>query len=175
MADSRPPLFFFPFISPFTLRSSGHARCILTGLAPGILRAEQEKKMSKGNVNKVILVGHIGADPELRFTAKGNPVATLSLATNRDFKNAEGATVSETHWHRATVWGKRAEFCAKYLVKGSRVFLEGELQMKSWTDKEGITRKSAEILVDNVQFMGGTRREMAGAPAGVSEISAYAQ
>lgn len=117
--------------------------------------------MSKGNVNKIILLGNLGHDPELRYTAKGNPVLSLSLATNRDFKNAAGEIQSETHWHKATVWGKRAESCAKYLVKGSRIYVEGELQMKNWTDKEGITRKSAEIMVDDLRFLGGTRRDLA--------------
>lgn len=112
---------------------------------------------SKGNVNKVILVGHLGQDPELRHTAKGNPVLNLSIATNRDVTNADGEKKEETVWHRATVWGKRAESCAKYLSKGSRVYLEGLLQMKSWTDKDGNARKSAEVMVDDIKFLGGGR------------------
>lgn len=115
--------------------------------------------MSNGNVNKIILVGDLGHDPELRYTPKGNAVLTLSLATSRNFKNAAGEDRKETHWHKATVWGKRAESCARYLVKGSRVFIEGELHMKSWTDKDGNPRKSAEIFVDDLRFMGGTRKE----------------
>ena len=115
-----------------------------------------------GNVNKIILLGNLGHDPELRYTAKGNPVVTLSIATNRDFKNQDGEKKTETHWHRATVWGKRAETCAKYLVKGSRIFLEGELHMKSWTDKDGIARKSTEILVDDVRFLGGSKKNESG-------------
>ncbi len=99
--------------------------------------------MSNGNVNKIILVGNLGKDPELRFTAKGNPVLSLSLATTRQFKTAEGESKKETSWHKATVWGKQAEACAKYLTKGSRVYVEGELLMQSWTDKDGLTRKSA--------------------------------
>jgi len=114
--------------------------------------------MSKGNVNKVILVGHVGQDPELRHTAKGSAVLSLSVATNRDIKTADGLTKEETHWHRATVWGKRAESCAKYLSKGSRVYVEGILQMKSWTDKDGQNRKSTEILVDEIKFLGGGSR-----------------
>ena len=119
----------------------------------------------------------IAADPEqaYRYTAKGNPVLTLSLATNHDIKTAEGERKSETYWHKATVWGKRAETCAKYLVKGSRVYVEGELQMKSWTDKDGITRKSAEIFVDDLRFMDGTRREGAGAPRELQEAPSLAQ
>lgn len=114
--------------------------------------------MSSQNVNKVILVGHLGQNPDLRYTAKGNPVATLSLATNKEIKTADGLTREETHWHKATLWGKRAEVCAKYLTKGSRVYLEGELQMKTWTDKEGSARKSAEILVDDIKFLGGSHQ-----------------
>lgn len=114
--------------------------------------------MSKGNVNKIILVGNIGQDPELRHTAKGNAVVTLSVATNHERKNKDGTEVKETHWHRATVWGKQAENCAKYLSKGSRVYLEGVLQMKNWTDKDGNTRKSAEIMVDEIKFLGGGTR-----------------
>jgi single-strand DNA-binding protein len=131
--------------------------------------------MSKGNVNKIILLGNIGHDPELRYTAKGNPVLTLSVATNRDYKSAEGEQRHETHWHKATVWGKRAETCAKYLVKGSRIYLEGELQMKNWTDKDGNPRKTAEILVDDLRFLGGTRRELTGSPAEHLEVPALAQ
>ena len=111
--------------------------------------------MSRGNVNKVILVGYLGQHPELRQTAKGNSVMNLSIATSRDLKNAEGEVRTETSWHRATLWGKRAENCAKYLTKGSRVYLEGVLQMKNWVDKEGNNRKSAEIEVDSIQFLGG--------------------
>lgn len=114
--------------------------------------------MSNSNVNKIILVGHLGQNPDLRYTAKGNPVITLSLATNKESKTADGVKRSETQWHRATIWGKKAETCAKYLTKGSRVYLEGELQMKSWTDKEGSVKKSAEILVDEIKFLGGSNR-----------------
>jgi single-strand DNA-binding protein len=114
--------------------------------------------MSKGNVNKIILVGQIGHDPELRYTAKGNAVMSLSVATNREVKNADGSLRKETSWHKATVWGKRAEACAKYLSKGSRVYLEGVLQMKNWTDKDGNARKSAEVMVDEIKFLGGGSR-----------------
>lgn len=107
------------------------------------------------NINKVILVGNLGQNPELRHTPKGNAVATLSIATNRDFKTAEGERKKETYWHRAVVWGKRAEVCAKYLTKGSRVYVEGELRMKPWKDKEGKPRTMAEISVSEVRFLGG--------------------
>ena len=110
------------------------------------------------NMNKVILMGNLGRDPELRHTAKGNPVVNLSLATTRWKKNEAGESTPETEWHRAIVWGKRAESCAQFLTKGSRVFLEGTIQSRSWEDKEGKQRRTSEILVDRIQFMGsGTR------------------
>ena len=121
--------------------------------------------MSRDNVNKVILVGHLGQTPDLRYTAKGNPVLTLSLATNREFKTADGEKKKETAWHKATVWGKRAENCAKFLTKGSRVYVEGELRMPSYTDKDGVVRKAPEINVDDIRFLGG------GVPSGMKAES----
>ncbi|RZA08080.1 MAG: single-stranded DNA-binding protein [Proteobacteria bacterium] len=114
--------------------------------------------MPSQNVNKIILIGNLGHDPELRKTPKGHSVLTLNVATNRDVKKANGEHLSEVHWHRATLWGKMAEVCAANAVRGSRVFLEGELLMKSYTDKDGISRKSAEIWVDQFRFLGGGRR-----------------
>jgi single-strand DNA-binding protein len=109
------------------------------------------------NVNKVILVGHLGQTPVLNHTAKGTPVLNLSVATNREFKDAQGIEQKEVTWHRATVWGKQAESCAKYLTCGSRVFLEGELRVKTWTDKDGQERKTTEVNVNEVKFLGGAR------------------
>ncbi len=106
------------------------------------------------NLNRIFLVGNLGHTPELIKTEKGNSVVHLSIATHKNIKTAEGEAKKETYWHRATVWGKSAEACAKYLTKGASVFVEGELQMKDWQDKEGIKRKSAEIYVDNIQFLG---------------------
>ncbi len=114
--------------------------------------------MANANVNKVILVGNLGHNPELRYTSKGNAVLSFSLATTRDFKLANGDKKEETYWHRATVWGKRAEVCNTHLQKGSRVFIEGILQSKSWTDKEGHSHKSSEILVEDIKFLGGKPR-----------------
>ncbi len=107
------------------------------------------------NVNKVILVGQLGQDPELRHTAKGNAVLTISVATNKDIKSAEGEKKKQTQWHKAVVWGKQAEVCAKYLTKGSRIYLEGELRTQKWEDKDGIERKTAEISVADIRFLGG--------------------
>ncbi len=113
--------------------------------------------MSRSNVNRIILVGNLGRDPEKRVTPKGNSVVTLSIATNRRRKTPDGNEVEETSWHKATVWGRTADACAQYLIKGSKVYLEGELKMKDWKDKEGNSRRSHEVMVDSIQFLGGTK------------------
>lgn len=110
------------------------------------------------NVNKVILVGNLGQDPELRHTTKGSAVVSLSLATTRGFKLANGDQKEETCWHRANVWGRRAEICAKHLKRGSRVYVSGILQEKSWTDKSGNSRKSMEVFVEEIKFLGWPAR-----------------
>jgi single-strand DNA-binding protein len=129
--------------------------------------------MSKNNVNKVIVVGNLGRKPEVRYTEKGNAVATLSLATSRGMKNANGETEQKTFWHRATVWGKQAESCAKFLTTGASVYVEGDLVMKDWVDKEGRPRQTTEILVDNIRFLTMGRREQA-APAGTEAAQSSA-
>ena len=114
--------------------------------------------MSQRNVNKVIIIGNVGADPELRYTAKGNAVVNLSIATNREIAHADGSKTNQTDWHKAVLWGKRAEICAKYLSKGERIYLEGAMQMKNWTDQEGTVHKSPEILVDDIKFLGKNQK-----------------
>lgn len=113
--------------------------------------------MSNSNLNKIFLVGNLGREPERKVTKKGNTVVTLNLATSRRFKTATGEEKKETAWHKATVWGKTGEACAKYLTKGSRVYVEGELQMKDWKDKEGKSRKTPEISVSSIKFLSGTK------------------
>lgn len=111
------------------------------------------------NLNKVLLVGNLGADPEIFHTEKGNSVATISLATSRSFATSSGDKKTETQWHRAKVWGNKANDCAKKLQKGSKVFIEGELQLRTWTDKEGVERKTAEILVNEIIPLGRLKPE----------------
>lgn len=110
--------------------------------------------MSQYNVNKVILIGQLGMKPELRHSAKGHPVVNLSIATHRSQKNAEGEWKESTEWHRAVVWGKRAEACDRYLHKGSRVYVEGVIQTNSWTDTGGAKHWRTEVLVDEIKFLG---------------------
>ena len=109
-----------------------------------------------GSVNKVILVGNLGADPELKYTPSNRPLCNLSVATNEVFKDKAGARQEKTEWHRVTVWGEQAESCAKYLAKGRSVYIEGRLQTRSWDDKtDGKKRYSTEIVAERVVFLGG--------------------
>src|SRR3954470_3719186 len=108
-----------------------------------------------GSVNKVILVGNLGADPELKYTPSNRPVCNLSIATNEVFKDKGGQRQERTEWHRVTVWGEQAENCSKYLAKGRSVYIEGRLQTRSWDDKEGKKRYTTEVVADRVVFMGG--------------------
>jgi single-strand DNA-binding protein len=106
-----------------------------------------------GSVNKVILLGHLGADPELRYTPSGQAVANLRIATNDRFQR-DGNWEDRTEWHRVVVWAKLAERCNQYLNKGSQVYLEGRLQTQKWQDKEGHDRYTTEIVAFSVQFLG---------------------
>ena len=107
------------------------------------------------SVNKVILVGNLGRDPELRYTQGGQGVANFTLATNERFQDKEGNRQERTEWHRIVVWAKTAENCAQYLHKGSSVYLEGRLQTREWEDKDGNKRSTTEIVAQVVQFLGG--------------------
>ena len=107
------------------------------------------------SVNKVILIGNLGRDPEMRYTQGGTPVATLSIATTRVYTNKSNDRVEETEWHRVTVWSKAAEHCNQYLSKGRQVYVEGRLQTRSYDDKDGNKKYSTEIIADQVLFLGG--------------------
>lgn len=107
------------------------------------------------SVNKVILIGNLGRDPELRYTRDGQGVANFTLATNERWRDKEGNNQERTEWHRIVVWGKQAEHCAQYLQKGRTVYVEGRLQTRDWEDKEGHKRQTTEIVAQNVTFLGG--------------------
>jgi single-strand DNA-binding protein len=108
-----------------------------------------------GGVNKVILIGNLGRDPELRYTQGSTAVCQLSVATTRSYTGKSGDRVEETEWHRVVVWGKQAEFCNQYLTKGRQVYVEGRLRTRSYEDKDGVKKYSTEINADTVQFLGG--------------------
>ena len=105
-------------------------------------------------VNKVILIGHLGADPEIRYTADGTAVATFRLATTRRWTNKEGERVDQTEWHRIVAWRRLGEICAQYLSKGKQVYIEGRLQTRSWEDRDGNKRWTTEIIAENMQMLG---------------------
>ena len=102
--------------------------------------------MQKGSVNKVILVGHLGGDPESRFTQGGTAVATFSVATNESRKNSEGNWEDHTEWHRCVLFGKQAETAAEYVKKGQMVYVEGRLNTREWEDQNQIKRKTNRVF-----------------------------
>lgn len=107
------------------------------------------------SVNKVILVGNLGKDPELRYTQSGVAFCSFSIATTDNWTDQSGQRQEKTEWHRITVWKKQAEICAKYLRKGSSAYVEGRLQTRSWDDPSGQKRYSTDIVADSVKFLGG--------------------
>ena len=117
------------------------------------------------SVNKVILVGRLGRDPETRFTSGGQAVANFSVATDETYKDRNGERQKRTEWHKIVVWGKQAEIAQQYLKKGSLIFIEGRIQSREWQDKEGQKRTSFEIVATNFRMLGG-RGDGAGAAAG---------
>ena len=104
-------------------------------------------------VNKVILVGRLGADPEVRYTPDGTMIVNFRIATDETYKNKQGEKVSKTEWHRIVVFGRLAEICGNYLGKGRLVFIEGRLQTRTWDDKDGSKRSLTEILANNMQML----------------------
>lgn len=106
-------------------------------------------------VNKVILIGNLGKDPEVRYLDNGIAVANFSLATTENYKNKEGERVSQTEWHNIVLWRGLAEVAEKWLKKGASVYVEGKIRTRKWEDKDGNTRYSTEILGDNMTMLGG--------------------
>lgn len=115
-----------------------------------------------GGVNKVIIVGNLGKDPEVRFTPGGAAVANFTMATSESWTDKNGQKQERTEWHRIVAWGKTAELCGEYLKKGRQAFIEGKLQTRKWTDKEGKEHYTTEIVADRVVFL-GSRSEGSGA------------
>ena len=115
------------------------------------------------SVNKVILVGRLGQEPELRYTSSGTPVCNLSVATSESWTDkSSGQKQEKTEWHRIVVWNKQAEFCNQYLSKGRQVYIEGQLQTRSWEDAEKNKRYTTEINARTVQFLGDARSQSGG-------------
>ena len=110
--------------------------------------------MQKGSVNKVVLVGHLGGDPETRFTPSGTAVANFNLATNQTWRDANGELQDKTEWHRCVMFGKSAEMSGELLKKGQLCYLEGKLQTRNWGDKDGIKRYTTEVICDIFTMLG---------------------
>jgi len=121
--------------------------------------------MSSG-VNNAILIGHLGADPELRATTTGQAVAEMRLATSRKWNDKLGALQEDVVWHRVVVWDKLATNCHRYLQKGSQVYVDGRIQNRKWIDKEGHDRFTSEIVARNVIFLGSKNRSESESGAG---------
>ncbi|MCY1003956.1 single-stranded DNA-binding protein [Myxococcus sp. MISCRS1] len=107
-----------------------------------------------GGVNKVMLIGNLGGDPEVRFTPNGQAVANFRIATSESWTDKEGKKQERTEWHRIVVWGKLAELCGEYLKKGRQVWVEGRLQTREWTDKENRKNYTTEVVVTEMTFLG---------------------
>lgn len=108
--------------------------------------------MARG-VNKVILIGNLGQDPELRYTGSGTAVCNLRLATNESYKDRDGNLVEKAEWHTIVAWAQLGEICNEYLSKGSQVYFEGKLQTRSWEDRDGNTRYSTEVKAEEMMFL----------------------
>jgi single-strand DNA-binding protein len=118
------------------------------------------------SVNKVILVGNLGKDPELRYTASGTAVANFSLATTERFKDRDGNSQEKTEWHNIVAWRQLAEICGKYLTKGRQVYIEGKIQTRSYEDRDGNKRYVTEIVADQMQMLGRAGDDNSGGGGG---------
>lgn len=106
-----------------------------------------------GNLNKVMLIGRLGADPEVRYTQSNTAVATLNLATTERYKDSNGELQESTEWHRIVAWGRLAEICQQYMKKGGQIYVEGSLQTRAWEDKEGQKRYTTEVKALSIQML----------------------
>ncbi len=109
--------------------------------------------MSRG-LNKVMIIGHLGRDPEMRFTPTGRPVTTFSVATSRTWNTSDGERHNETEWFNVVAWGSLAEICKQYLTKGQQVYIEGRLQTRRWEDDDGNRRSTVEIVAKEMVMLG---------------------
>ena len=122
--------------------------------------------MSRGGVNKAILIGNLGSDPEVKYTPSGVPVANVSLATNESWTDRNGERQERTEWHRLVFWRKLAEIVGQYLRKGGKVYVEGRIETRSWEDQNGQKRYTTEIVVNDMQMLDGRGEQAEGAAGG---------
>lgn len=120
--------------------------------------------MSRG-LNKVMIIGHLGRDPEMRYTPSGRPVTTFNVATSRTWNTADGERHTETEWFSVVTWGNLAEICKQYLTKGQQVYVEGRLQTRKWDDAEGNKHSTIEVVASEMMMLGDRRENNANQPA----------
>src|SRR6267378_7380178 len=125
--------------------------------------------------NKVILVGNLGRDPELRYTPQGTPVCSFTMATNERRKDKAGEWQEQVTWFKVTLWGRQAETASQYLTKGRPVYIEGRLRVEEWTDRDGKPRHTLEVHATDMQFIGGGRGEEGGAPPAARAAAARSE
>jgi single-strand DNA-binding protein len=125
--------------------------------------------MSRG-LNKVMIIGHLGRDPEMRYTPSGRPVTTFTVATSRTWNTTDGERHTETEWFNVVTWGNLAEICKQYLTKGQQVYIEGRLQTRRWEDSEGVKHTSVEIVASEMMIL-GDRRDSTQAQGGEPPVS----
>ncbi|NOY98311.1 MAG: single-stranded DNA-binding protein [Chloroflexi bacterium] len=130
--------------------------------------------MSRG-LNKVMIIGHLGRDPEMRYTPSGRPVTTFSVAVSRSWNSSDGERHSETEWFNVVAWGHLAEICKKYLTKGQQVYIEGRLQTRRWEDKEGTKRTSVEVVANEMMMLGDRRDNRQSQGEDKSDVEAGSQ
>ena len=117
--------------------------------------------MSKGSINKVMLIGNLGSDPELRFTPNGVQVANFSLATTESWTDKSGERQERAEWHRIVLWRRLAEIAGQYLKKGSKIYIEGKLQTRSWEDQNGQKRYTTEVVANSMEMLDGGQATVA--------------
>jgi single-strand DNA-binding protein len=117
------------------------------------LTHESEKGRNRSMLNKIMLIGNLGKDPELQLTSDGTPFTRFSLAVNRSYTSSSGEKVEETEWFNIVVWRQLAEICERYLHKGSKVYIEGRLSQRKYTDREGVQRTSVEVIASDMEML----------------------
>ncbi len=122
-----------------------------------------------GSINKVILIGRVGRDPEIKYTPNGSPVAKFSLATDESYKDRNGEQQRRTEWHNIVAWSKLAEICGEYLTKGKQIYIEGSIRSRQWEDQSGNKRTSYEIVARTMQMLGSRADSERGASAPASQ------
>src|SRR3989338_1172089 len=125
------------------------------------------------SLNKVLLIGNLGADPEVRVTGTGQSVATIRLATTDRWVDKSGQKTERTEWHRVIAWGKQAELCKEYLSKGRQIYVEGRIQTREWNDKEGNKRYTTEVVAQRIQFLGSPAGKQARTESGTSDAPPF--